>query len=118
MEGRLAVLLAVLLHETGQDVSLEMVHHNQRNVQRNRERLGEGSADEQRAEQAGAAREGYGRKVFSLHSGARQRLAHDRNDVQFMGARRQFRHHSPERLVHRLAGDDVREQVAVTDDGR
>ena len=106
-ERGLAVLLVILLDEIGKYMTLEMIHHDERDVQGHGKRLGEGSPDKQRTQKARPAGKGYGRKVRRLDPGARKCLTHDRNYVQFVGPGCELRHHSSEGAVYILAGDNV-----------
>ena len=116
-EGRLPVLGAFLLDEIGEDMALQMVDHDDRFVQRDAERLGEGRADQQGSQQAGTAGESDRRQISRSDAGLGESLADNRYNVRFMGTGSQFGHDAPEVLVHLLARDHVRQQKTVADDG-
>ena len=116
-KGRLPHRLPLLTHESGQQMALEVVHHHNRNLKRKPHRLGERRADQQGAQQAGTAGESDSSQLGRLHAGPGKRFTDHGDDIEFVRAGRQFRHHAAERAVHVLAGDDVGEQHAVADDG-
>ena len=117
-EGRLVHGLVRLPDEIRQDMALQVVHHHHRDVQRQGQRLGEGRAHQEGAQQARAAGEGDGGEVLRTHARLPQRLGDDRDDVLLVGAGRQFRHHAAEVLMDLLRGDDIGQQDAVAQDGR
>ena len=107
---------SVLLDETGEDMSLEMIDHDYRDVEGYAQGLGERSPDKKGAEQPRTPRECNGSQITGSHSGFRKSLAHDRYDILFMRPRGKFRHDSAEILVNLLARNHVREEVTVSDD--
>ena len=111
----MTVLLSVLLDETCQDVSLEMIDHDYRDVEGYAQGLGERSPDKKGAEQPRTPRECNGSQITGSHSGFRKSLAHDRYDILFMRPRGKFRHDSAEILVNLLARYHIGQQVAVLD---
>ena len=117
-EGGLPDRLAFLPDECGQQMSLKMVYHDQRDLKRQPHRLRERRSDQQGTQQSGAAGESNGSQFGWLYARTGKRFADHRDDVELVRTGRQFRHHTAERAVHVLAGDDVGEQYTVADDGR
>ena len=117
-EGRLPDGLVRLADEIGQQMALQMVHHHDRDVQRQAHGLGEGGAHQERTEQARAAGEGDRRQVGRLHARPGEGFADHRDDVEFVGPGRQLRNHPAEGAVDVLAGNHVGQQPTVADDGR
>ena len=97
---------------------LEMVHLNDRNAQGKAQGLGERSTHEEGAEKARTAGERDRGKVGSLYACTRNCLADNRNYILLMCPGSQFRHNSSICLVYILAGDHVRQQPAIGNDGR
>ena len=102
------------------DVSLKMVHGDQRFVEREGERLGIADADQQSARQSRTLRDRDGIDGLISLSGFGQCCAHHRNDRAQVLARGQFRNHSAIRLVRRdLRSHYVRQNpLPRTDHGR
>ena len=117
-ESGLVNRLVRLPDEIRQDMALQMVHHHHGDIQRQGQRLGEGRAHQEGAQQARAAGEGNGGEVRRRDARLPQRLGDDRDDVLLVGAGRQLRHHAAEVLVDLLRSDDIRQQDAVAEDGR
>ena len=110
-ETQLVIALPPLLQQHRMNVAFEMIHRDQRLVERKGQRLGIADADQQRS---GKSRPlGDGHRVDRLVSLSRigQRLADDRHDRPQMLARRQLRHHSAVRLVR----GDLREHYVGND---
>ena len=93
-------------------------HHGDAPAQR--QRLGRGDADQQRADQARPGRDGDGGQVASGDAGLVQGAFDDRRDRLDVGAAGQLGDDPAERGVQvDLAGDDRRaHRVVVVDDGR
>ena len=96
---------------------LEMVYLDDGNIQGKAQGLGEGCAHKQRAQQAGAAGKSYRSKIGGRNSRTGKRLAHHGDNIKFVCPGSKFRHHPSICLVHVLAGDYVRQQPAIGDDG-
>ena len=90
-EGGLVHGFVRLPDEIRQDMALQMVHHHHGDIQRQGQRLGEGGAHQEGAQQARAAGEGDGGQVRRRDARLPQRLGDDRDDVLLVGAGRQFR---------------------------
>ena len=100
-----------------QHMPVQVVDVDDGDAQAQRESLCETSAHEERAQQTRAAGEGDGAEVLAVDAGAAQGGVDDGHDVLLVGAACQLGYHASVFLVHALAGDDVAEQDAVTDDG-
>ena len=106
-ESRLAYGHVRLADEARQDMALKVIDHHEGFVQGNCQRFGEAGSDQQRAQQAGAAGKGYGRKIRRAYPGARKRFADYRHYVEFVGTGGQFRDNAAECAVDVLARDYV-----------
>ena len=71
--------------EMREDVSLQVVDLDHRDVAGDGKSLGERHADEQRTHQSRAAREGDGVELRGVDSGLPERRVHDGDDVLLMG---------------------------------
>ena len=98
-------------------MSAQMVNIDHRYPQRTGESLGKGDAYEQRPHQSRPACEGHGAQLFLRHSGTLQRLVDHGDDVLLMGTRSQFGDNTSVGLMNSLAGDNVRQQVTISDHG-
>ena len=116
-ERRFADRFVRLADKIGQDMSLEMVDHDDGDVQRESQGLGERSAHQQGAQQARTTGKGDGGKVFRLDAGQFEGPAHDRDDIHFMGPGGQFGNHAAVILVNLLRCDDIGQQDTVFQDG-
>ena len=90
-----------------------MVHHHDRDVQRNAQGLCERGSHKKGSQKAGAAGEGDRGQVGRLDSRPLKSSAHHRHDVLFMGPGCQLRHYTAEVLMDLLACDHIGEQVSV-----
>ena len=88
--------------EVGEDVPLEVVDLDHRDVAGDGEALGERHAHEQRPDESGAAREGDGVDVGGREPGVAQGGIHHGNDVLLVGAGSQFGNHAAVFDVHGL----------------
>ena len=77
------------VEEVREDMSLQVVHLDHRDVVRQGEPFGERHAHEQRSDQPRAAREGDGVDLFGRQSGLLERRVHDGDDVLLVGPRGQ-----------------------------
>ncbi len=73
---------------------LEMIHPDERFAERHREHFAVGDANEERANQARAARDGNRIHITQLNARLPDRLAHHRHDLPQVLARGEFRHHA------------------------
>src|SRR5260221_14679518 len=91
---KLCISSLPLLKQHRVDMSLKMIHGNQRLLQRKSERLGETDANQQSARQSRPLRDrdGIDRRISLSRLG--QRLPHHRNDSAQVLARSEFRKHS------------------------
>ena len=103
--------------EVREDVPLQVVHLDHRNVARDGESLGEGDPHEQRSEQSGTAREGDGVELVGRDACFAQRRVHHGDDVLLVRPRCQFGDDAAVLHVHGLRGDDVRQQHVVAQYG-
>ena len=94
-------------------MTLQVVHIDERNLQRARQSFGETNAHEQGTHQSGTSREGDGSKLFLDDAGTLQRLVYHRNDILLMGARSQFWHDAAISLVYVLRCRDIAQQHSV-----
>ena len=106
------------VEEVREDMSLQVVHLDHRDVVRQGEPFGERHAHEQRTEQSRPAREGDGVQLVGCDAGLFEGRVDHGDDVLLVGARGQFGNHAAVFHVHGLRGDDVRQQRRVADDGR
>ena len=98
-----------VLKEQRLDVPGEVVHRHERTIQRERERLRERDADEQRADEAGALRDGNGIELLEIGLRGIERRADDAADVADVLARRELGHDAaPLAVDGHLRRDDVR----------
>ena len=102
------------MDEVSHDMSLQMVHVDERNLERGSHSLGKGNAHEERDQEARATREGNGRELLPPDTGTLQRLVHHGYDVLLVGTTGQLGHHTAVGLMHGLAGRHVAEQDAVS----
>ena len=96
--------------EVREDVPLQVVHLDHRDVARDGESLGEGDPHEQRSEQSGTARESDGVELVGRDACFAQRRVHHGDDVLLVRPRCQFGDDAAVLHVHGLRGDDVRQQ--------
>ena len=71
--------------EVREDVALQVVDFDHRNIAGDRKALGERHAHQERSHQSGAARESDGVELRSVDPGLPERRVHDGNDVLLMG---------------------------------
>ena len=103
--------------EVREDMPLQVVDLDHRDVVRHREPLGERYPDEQRTQQPGAAREGDGVYLRDGKPGLSECRVDHRDDVLLVCPRSQFGDHAAVFYVHGLGGDHVRQQQVVADHG-
>ena len=116
-ERRLCVVVVALFYEVCHDVSLQMVHVDERNFERAGKTLGKADAHEQRAHEARSARKCHSRKLFLGNPRLFKRLVYHGHHVLLVCPRCQLGHHSAVCFVHRLACRYVTEQNSVTQYG-
>ena len=102
-----------MLERLREDVSLEMVHGNNRNAESKRERLGVTHADEQRADEPGRIGDANGVNVRRGHAGVGQRPRDDRHDGGQVSARRNLRHYAAKNAVDVLRENHQRIHARV-----
>ena len=113
----MVVLLALLLHEISENMSLKVIDHNYRNIQGHAKSLGERCADKEGTQKSRTTGERDRGEIRGLDPGLVQSLADDRHDVLFMGSGGKFRNDSSIILVDLLARYHVGEQESVLDHG-
>ena len=108
------------LKQDGLDVAFEVVDGDERETGAEGQGFGEADADEERASQAGAFRNGYGGEVaVARDAGCGHRLPDDRDDVAEVFAAGEFGDDAAVAGVDQLGGNDVGEDfAALRDDGR
>ena len=95
------------------DVTLQVVDRDERQAARPGERLRRGEADEQRADEAGAARDGDAVDVVEAARPPRRAPPQHRDDELEVPPRRDLGHDPAEARVQvGLRGDDVRADLA------
>ncbi len=98
-----------VLKEQRFDVPGEVVHRHERSIERKRERLGEGDADEQRTDETGALRDGNRVELFQIGLSGLQCRADHAADIADVLTRRKLGHHAAPLAVDvHLRRDDVR----------
>ena len=97
----------------GVEVPFEVVDGDQRDVERQGQRLGRGQADDQGADQAGPGRDGDRPEVGQADPGPSEGLVDHRQELADMGPRGDLGDHAPEPLVQ----VDLRRDHARTDRG-
>ena len=110
------------LEEVGHEVTLEVVHGNERQVSGRTKPLGKGHAHHERANQARARRHAHGGEVArrervhaKVRSGAGKRLLEDADDGLGVLARGNLGHHATKARVEvDLRGHDARADNAVS----
>ena len=105
------------VYEVREDMPLEVVDLDHRDVPGDRESLRERDADEERPHQSGAAGEGDGVDVVDRDSCLLERRVDHGDDVLLVGPGGQFGDDSSVFDVHGLGGDDVRQQDVVAQHG-
>ena len=101
------------------DVPVEVVDRDQRHAARPRDRLGRREADEQRADESGALRDGDCVHLRQGRVGFYERLPDDRKDELEVVPRGDLGHDAPVlRVQVRLRGDDRGEHLAFLADDR
>ncbi len=109
-EMKVGISALPLLEQHRVDVSLKMVHRNQRLLQRKGKRLGEADANQQSARQSRPLRDCNGIDGRISLSRLGQRLPHHRNNSAQVLARSEFRNHSAIRLMSGdLGGNHIRQ---------
>jgi len=91
--------------EMREDVSLQVIDLDHRDVAGDRQPLGERHAHEQRSDQSGAAREGDGVQLVGRDAGLPERRIHHGDDILLVGPRGQLGDHAAVLDVHGLRGD-------------
>ena len=99
-------------------MSLKMIDLDQRNVLGNGQPLGERDADEQRAEQARAAREGDAIDLVGCNAGSFEGSIDHRDDVLLVSSRGQLGDHAAVFHMNVLIGNHIREQRGAAQYGR
>ena len=99
-------------------MALEVVDRGEREAARAGDRLGGLDAHEQRADEPGAARHRDELDVVELGPGLRERVVDDRVGELEVVAARHLRHDAAVAVVHALARDHVRADLAVERDDR
>ena len=94
-----------------------MIDLDQRNVACNGQSLGERGADQQRTEQTGTARKGYGIDFVGCYTGLFERGVDGRDDILLMRPRSEFGNDAAVLFVYRLRGYDTRQQSGVAQYG-
>ena len=103
---------ALLLQKHSVDVSLEMIHGDQRFFQGESQRLGEADAHQQRAYQPRPLRDRDRVHRLVLHPRFRESLAHNWENCPQVLAGRQLRNHSSIRLMSGdLRGNYIRQDL-------
>jgi hypothetical protein len=106
-------LEAFLGQQVGEDVALEVVHADERDVQSHRHRLPRRIADEEGADQTGTPRRRHGVQVTHPHAGLMQGLLDDDRHLLDVCARRDLRNDAAElRMELGLGRDHVRQDLA------
>ena len=101
------------------DVAVEVIDRDQRQPVRPGEGLRRREADEQRADEARALRDGYGIEALEFCARFRQCLPQHRDDELEVAPRGDLRNDTAEASVQlRLRRDDVRENLALVRDDR
>ena len=95
-----------MLERGREEMPLHVVHADHRNPARERERLGEAHADEQRADESRRVRHRNG--VDRVAAGVGNRAFDDRHDRREMRARRDLGHDAAENPMHVLRENDER----------
>ena len=83
---------AAVVQEERLDVTGEVVHGHERHAERQRDRLGRGDADEQRADEPGALRDRHGAEVAPRRARFVERALEHAADVANVLTRRELRH--------------------------
>ncbi len=101
------------------DVPLDVIHGDQRDPTRERQRLGVGNADQQRSDQSRSFGNGDRGEIFEACRGFLEREAHRRHDGAQVLTRGKLRNHAAEAGMRRhLRGDHGGENArAVFDHG-
>ena len=103
--------------EVRADMPLQVVDLHHRHVERQGQPLGKRDAHEQRAEQAGTAREGDTVQVGHADARLADRPVDYRNDILLVRARGQLGDYASVLPVNFLTGNDVRQQPSAPDHG-
>ena len=96
---------------------MEMVNVEERDSESEGHPLGKRSADEERAEESGAAGEGDCREVILGDSGAADSGVNHRDNVLLMGPGGEFGDHTTIFFVDALGGNDIAAENAVDHNG-
>ena len=116
-ELRTTVLPSLHFHEMREDMSLQMVHFDDRLARSGSQALGERRTDQERSQQAGAAGKSDGIHLVERHIGLTERFRNDRQDVLLVGTGSQFGDYAAITAVDLLGGHHVGEQIFVAQDG-
>ena len=109
-ESRMCQLPVGQIDEMGRNVPLQVIDVHHRNIQRQRQPLGERNPDHQRAEQSRPAGKSDPVQILQVDAGLPDRRIDHRNDVLLMRPRRQLRDHAAVLAVNVLTGNNVRQQ--------
>ncbi len=113
-----AVVPALDLYEMRKDMSLQMIDFDDGLVRGKGQSLGERGSDQERAEQARAARKGDGIHRVHVDAGHPQSFGNHWQDVLLVGAGSQFRNDAAIAPVNLLRSHHVGQQICVAKDGR
>lgn len=111
------VVLAWFVNEIGEDVCLQVVHFDERNVESLCKTLGEGRADKEGTHQARSARERHGIELIGGDVRLLECHHHGWHDVLLVSAGCQFRHHAAVEFVHFLGSGDLAEEQSALEYG-
>jgi hypothetical protein len=97
-------------------MGLHMMHRQQGNVQRERQRLGKLRSYQQRTDQPGRLCKGDGGQISRSAVRLFQRRLHHRHDILHMCPAGQFRYYAAILFMYRLSGDDIGQDDAIAAD--
>ena len=94
-------------------MAMQVVHINQRNVERQCQALGKRGAHMKRSGQTGTACECDSIDILAVDARLTYGLAHDGHDVLLVGTRSQLGHHATVSLMDPLASNDITQQHGI-----